>query len=361
MIETNPAGARIRLQRYTEDARGRRQLGQDEELGRTPLRDVSLKEGSYLLSVTLQERTPISYPVLLRSAERHHIALDLPARAALPEGFLYIPRGRFLFGTSADESVRQGFLSTVPVHEVESGAYIIGRSEVTYAEWVQFLESLPPAERAQHTIHVPKGGIGGGVELQEVGDRSWRLMLQPVSQAHRARTGEALVYPSRKLRREQDWLRLPVSGIGPADVRAYAAWLDRSGRVPGARLCSEKEWERAARGADDREYPHGTALASDEANFDETYGKDLSSAGPDAAGSYPDSVSPFGLLDMAGNVFEWADSSLVPGEVVARGGGYFMGAIAARSTNRTPLDPGFRDPAVGARICASYPLRSRRE
>ena len=52
-------------------------------------------------------------------------------------------------------------------------------------------------------------------------------------------------------------------------------WLDRTGRVPGARVCEEREWERAARGADDRMYPHGDNLEPDDANFDETYGKDL--------------------------------------------------------------------------------------
>ena len=164
-----------------------------------------------------------------------------------------------------------------------------------------------------------------------------------------------IVYRSRKVRAEQDWQRLPVSGIGPPDILAYAEWLDRTGRVPGARLCSEKEWERAARGADDREYPHGSLLDPEDANFDETYGRDVRIAGPDAVGSYPASASPFGLLDMAGNVFEWAASSLAPGELVARSGGYFMGAIASRSTNRTPLDPSFRDPGVGIRLCASFP------
>src|SRR5205814_1205645 len=54
-----------------------------------------------------------------------------------------------------------------------------------------------------------------------------------------------------------DWARLPVDGASREDGEQFAAWLARSGRVPGARLCTDREWERAARGADDRRYPNG--------------------------------------------------------------------------------------------------------
>ena len=73
-----------------------------------------------------------------------------------------------------------------------------------------------------------------------------------------ARRGEPLCRPKRSVRRCQDWLRLPVAGIAWEDAQAYVAWL-ASGRVPGARLCAEREWERAARGADGRLYAHGDA------------------------------------------------------------------------------------------------------
>lgn len=352
-IETHPYGVTVTVQQYVE-ANGQRRLGEPKALGRTPIANLSLSPGSYLLSFLHAEQIPVRYPVLLHRGESLRLSASLPAARDVPPGFVYVPRGRFLFGTGSEESVRQGFLSTVPLHEVSSEAYLIGRYEVTWADWLEFLGALPPAERAERLIKVPKGSIGGGVELKELAEGGWQLTMQPVTQAQILKVGAPMIYPSRKLRREQSWMRLPVSGIGPADIRAYADWLNRTGRVPGARMCTEFEWERAARGADDREYPHGDGLQQDDANFDETYGKDLSSAGPDEVGSHPTSQGPFGLMDMAGNVFEWTESSLVPNEVVARGGGYFMAAIAARSTNRTPIDPGFRDPEVGVRICATF-------
>ena len=108
-----------------------------------------------MLTFALAGRTPVRYPILLRRAEELRLDLALPTREAVPDGFVYVPPGRFLFGTSSDESVRQGFLSTVPVHEVSSPAYLIGRFEVTYADWLEYLRALPPSERAARAIHVP--------------------------------------------------------------------------------------------------------------------------------------------------------------------------------------------------------------
>jgi formylglycine-generating enzyme required for sulfatase activity len=130
------------------------------------------------------------------------------------------------------------------------------------------------------------------------------------------------------------------------------AWLARTGRVPGARLCSELEWERAARGVDGREYPHGDTLAAGQANIDSTYGKEPGGFGPDEVGSHPASRSPFGVDDMAGNVWEWTRSSLEPGVPVARGGSYYFAATTARSANRELPEPGLKDLTVGLRVCA---------
>src|SRR6202022_2636026 len=105
----------------------------------------------------------------------------------------------------------------------------------------------------------------------------------------------------RNRRAEQDWLRFPVAAISLEDAQAYLGWLDRSGRLPGARLCDEYEWERAARGADDRRFAHGDTLSPEDANFDETY--DRKGFGPDEVGTHPASTSPFGVRDLVGNVW----------------------------------------------------------
>ena len=59
---------------------------------------------------------------------------------------------------------------------------------------------------------------------------------------------------------------------------------------------------------------------------------------------------------MAGNAFEWVTSAMGPDEPQVRSGGFANGQMTSRSTNRTVLAAGFRDPGVGFRICADAPL-----
>jgi formylglycine-generating enzyme required for sulfatase activity len=117
----------------------------------------------------------------------------------------------------------------------------------------------------------------------------------------------------------------PVVQVSARDAVAYCAWK-------GLRLPSETEWEFAARGNDSRRYPWGKVRPEAQTERSANFGT-VNCCAPDAAdgyertapvGKFPSGASPFGVLDMAGNVWEWT-SIRFPGRpdfVVLRGGGW---------------------------------------
>jgi formylglycine-generating enzyme required for sulfatase activity len=353
-LATTPSFAKVRIAPIVA-SEGLRKPGPFRDLGVTPLAAKRLDPGTYQLFIQGAGGAAIELPIQLDPGEDRRIELPIPPEGTVPKGFVYVPPGRAFFGSAADESVRQ-FFNTAPLHRLETGAFLIARHETTWAEYLDYLDALSPGERKRRTPHVGGTALSGQLDLKRAGD-SWKLALQIGSGMQVLRKGDKLRLP-RAERAEQDWLRLPVAGVSFYDARAYAAWLSRTGRVPGARLCAEREWERAARGADDREFPGGDALRPLDANFDATYGKKPQAFGPDEVGSHPASRSPFGVDDMAGNVWEWVESSLVPGEAVARGGSAYATRDTCRSVNRETPEPAFRGNVLGVRICASVGERS---
>ncbi len=108
----------------------------------------------------------------------------------------------------------------------------------------------------------------------------------------------------------------PVVLVSHADAVAYAAWLSKKTKRAW-RLPSEIEWEKAVRGRDGALFPWGDEFDPGRLNSHD--------AGPFSTlpvGSFPSGASPFGLLDGAGQVFEWTSSPGNPGRYLVKGGSW---------------------------------------
>lgn len=175
-----------------------------------------------------------------------------------------------------------------PAHPVSVGAFSLDRKMVSNSQYAEFVKS---------TGHVAPDG--------------WTNNAYPAHQA--------------------DW---PATGVSWDDANAYCT-------AQGFRLPTEAEWEYAARGTDARVYPWGN-------NFSPAFTNSLEAAlgRPEAVASHRDAASPFGILDMSGNVWQWTADAYrpypghqspfaIPADAkVIRGGSYEYDKLHVTTTTR---------------------------
>jgi formylglycine-generating enzyme required for sulfatase activity len=267
----------------------------------------------------------------------------LVPHAACPAGMVTIPEGAFQMGSP----LGTGLPEEHPQHTVTMSAYCIDRTEVT-------VQAYGLCVRAKGCpASPPTRNLPNGQEAME-----WAP------------------YCNREDRPDH-----PINCVDWNQAVTYCRWI-------GRRLPTEAEWEYAARGNDDRLYPWGNALPNPKLlngcgiECIEWGNRELSERlRPDRAlyrgndghettapvGSYPGDASPFGVLDLGGNVSEWttdwfgeysSSSEVNPkgpasGKArMTRGGNWFWGIEGLfRSTTRIPDDPNQRRVRLGFR-CA---------
>ena len=108
----------------------------------------------------------------------------------------------------------------------------------------------------------------------------------------------------------------PVTWVSQEDARAYAQWA-------GKRLPHEWEWQLAAQGTDGRAYPWGMAWNAGAVPVPD---QSRTMRGPDDVGAHPSGASPYGVMDMVGNVWQWTDQfeDEHTRAAIVRGGSYYQ-------------------------------------
>ncbi len=178
-------------------------------------------------------------------------ALLTPVQWAEINSMIAIPAGSFIMGTDSERANDQNR----PQHSVTLPAYQIDKYPVSNAQYARFVVATghrPPENWTE-------GKLPKGRELHPVTMVSWH------------------------------------------DAQRYAQWA-------GKRLPSEAEWEKAARGADGRRWPWGDTMDASRLN---TY---YNVGATTEVTRYPQGVSPYGVMDMAGNVSQWTADDLLPYE-----------------------------------------------
>ena len=348
-VASDPPGAVVTVERYVTGPKGRRVPTLERNVVTAEPTAVSLAPGSYRLILQQPGYETVYYPLSVARDERLDVTVPMPREDTIPAGFVYMPPGRFLYG-SGDAAALRAFLTAEPMRVMQSDAFLVARLETTNAEYLEFLEALTPEARAARLGPPEVAHWTTGLGLSQRPDGTWQFELQLGEERQVVSRGEKVRLPREGL---VDWTLLPVAGLSWADAEAYVGWLDHSGKFPGARFCSEREWERAARGADDRTYPHGDSLAIGEANFGgQQAGVMLA---PSPGGTYPASQSPFGVHDLAGGVNEWVSSIDDSQGKIVRGGGYAFDVTSCSAINRAPIEPNLRVVKPGVRVCVSVP------
>jgi formylglycine-generating enzyme required for sulfatase activity len=182
----------------------------------------------------------------------------------VPPGMVLVTGGKVVVGTPREEVEALGqrdviymteILAETPRHTAEVEAFLIDVTEVTNLQWKVFLEAT--------------------------GREPSPILLE-------------VNWPGGEIPSGQD--DFPITNVNIPEIRQFMQWC-------GKRLPTEQEWTRAARGDDERGFPWGSAWDAKKCQS----GMNVPQQ-PVKVGSFPGGASPFGALDMLGNVFEWVDS-----------------------------------------------------
>jgi formylglycine-generating enzyme required for sulfatase activity len=235
--------------------------------------------------------------------------------------YVLVPAGDFLMGDNFDDSYtdEKGFSQEKPVHKVNLDAFYISKYEVTNEEFKKFIDDGGYTKPVFWTEEELKKASS-----EKEKDRRKSPYVNVIEHSY-GRQPEFWNDSAARGGGIPGNENFPVVGVNLHEAEAYCRWLSKkTGEV--YRLPREAEWEKAARGTDQRRYPWGNNIDSSYANYyksGDPYENDLSvTGGLTPVGFYNgdthdgflthNNASPYGAYDMAGNVWEWVSDRWDP-------------------------------------------------
>ncbi len=330
-LQTDPPGADVWLYSLAESDRllvpegGRR-------LGSTPLKDVPVPMGSQLLMLEVPGRHTIHYPVRIGRSEPFAAEIRFPDPDTLLPSVAFVPAGRARIGGSPG-----AYGAPEPIREETVADFAIGIFPVTFGEYLEWLETLDPAEAEDRLPRSSRDGV-----LAARADRGRFVPLVTRLVEGRRATSRTPV----------DGYRLPVVGVSWDDAQAFCAWMSVRTGLP-IRLPGEHEWEKAARGVDGRRFPWGATYDPGFANW---RGARPGPGRLEEVGTYGMDESVYGVRDLCGGAANWCDGWFdeTAGTRPVRGNHWSTSSPRSLAT-RAGAEPSARTGTIGFRVALSLP------
>ncbi|MFZ4659930.1 MAG: SUMF1/EgtB/PvdO family nonheme iron enzyme [Caldilineaceae bacterium] len=252
--------------------------------------DGAVSEARKAISVNIANSLEWGTPVLhLRAAEGQLFDMEMlpvdeprkatpkpvaPPTSPIAFDWVKIPAGEFIMGSDKSKD-EDAFDDELPQHRMYLTDYWIAKTPVTVAQFAQFVKA---------TNHKTTAEIEGKAYVYDGGSRWARV------------EGANWAHPRGPKSDVKQKANHPVTCVSWADAVAFCQWAN-------VRLPTEAEWEKAARSHDGRIYPWGNE-APDETrcNFS------MNERDTTPVGNYPKGYSPYGCLDMVGNISEWTST-----------------------------------------------------
>ncbi|MHC4777855.1 MAG: protein kinase domain-containing protein [Planctomycetota bacterium] len=315
--------------------------GEGLHLGRTPVKRITLPMGSYLLVIAGDDFHPVRVPVHIGRLAQEEADVTLYRSGEIPDGFVQIPAGKFIF--QGDKLISYSLPKEMKVIEDA----FIAKFPVTCGEYLEFLNETAQMAPEEAARRVPRKAAAAGPYWPV--DEEGRYHIP--SEEFIGKTPEPLRGRSSKLQETHTWWEKewPVFAVSWEDLMAYASW--KRGRTDSLfSLPHDVQWEKAARGTDGRLYPWGPGV---DPTFCNMSGSHEDGIRPVSVDSFPVDESPYGVRGLGGNgrdVCLNGPEKGQPGWRLCCGGNWAFTAGHARSTDRSGTTTSYVFYYLGGRL-----------